>query len=135
VRRQFKLPAADEKWLDAAGPEWETVIGTQEQKQVHWVLIHEVVVPEGYTVGTVSVALEIPPAYPDAQIDMAYFLPALARKDGRAINSPAERVIDGRPWQRWSRHRTPANPWRAGEDDVSTHMALVMDWLRRELGR
>lgn len=131
MRRNFQLPAADERWLDAAGRPWETVI----EGQARWLVIHEFQVPDGYAVVRVSVALSIPATYPDTQIDMVYFRPALERRDGRAIHSPAMQTILGEPWQRWSRHRTAENPWRTGEDDVSTHMALVLDWLRKELGR
>ena len=56
----------------------------------------------------------IPPLYPDAQIDMAYFKPFLARTDGRAIQNLTECVIQREKWQRWSRHRTQQNPWRMG---------------------
>jgi hypothetical protein len=39
----------------------------------------------------------------------------------------------GRQWQQWSRHRTAASAWRPGEDDLSTHMPCVQDWLAAEL--
>lgn len=131
MRRDFQLPAVDERWLDAAGRPWEAAV----ENQSRWLLIHEFPVPDGYTVARVSVALSLAATYPDTQIDMVYFRPALDRRDGRAIHAPAAQTILGEQWQRWSRHRTPENPWRAGEDDVSTHMALVLDWLRKELGR
>jgi hypothetical protein len=35
-------------------------------------------------------------------------------------------------FQQWSRHRTQQNAWRPGEDDISTYLSLVDDWLRRE---
>ncbi|MBX9746205.1 MAG: hypothetical protein K2X34_04840, partial [Hyphomonadaceae bacterium] len=53
--------------------------------------------------------------------------------DGRAIGALAHDDFDGKTWQRWSRHRTPANRWRPGIDGLSTHFALVQEWLAREL--
>jgi hypothetical protein len=63
---------------------------------------------------------------------MVYVLPHLARKDGVGINNLSGQSIDGTDWQRWSRHRTGANPWRPGVDDLSTHLFLVDDWFARE---
>ena len=89
--------------------------------------------PDGYTIARADVNVRIDPGYPDAQIDMAYFSPALVRSDGRAIGATAGDTFDGKVWQRWSRHRTGANPWRPGLDGLATHFALVRDWLAREL--
>ena len=77
----------------------------------------------------------IPDNYSDSQIDMVYFNPHLARADGRAIGALATQTIAGVSWQRWSRHRTGANPWRPGVDDVASHLALVDEWLRREFSK
>lgn len=63
---------------------------------------------------------------------MVYFFPALQRSDGKAIGGLTPHTILGQQWQRWSRHYTPANPWRVGEDDLSTHLTLIDHWLRRE---
>jgi hypothetical protein len=71
--------------------------------------------------------------YPEAQIDMAYFLPALVRGDGGAIRQLSDHRLDGKVWQRWSRHRTAENPWQPGVDCLETHMLLVSVWLVREL--
>ena len=40
--------------------------------------------------------------------------------------------VDGKDFQQWSRHRTTESPWRPGEDDLSSHLVLVDDWLERE---
>jgi hypothetical protein len=64
---------------------------------------------------------------------MVYFHPPLARKDGKAIGATqATQALDGKSFQRWSRHRTPAHPWIPGQDDLSTHIALIEEWLSRE---
>ena len=128
LRKQFALAEGDRACLDAKARPWETVL----ERRARWLLVHDVPVPDGYAVQRVTVALNVPAGYPDAQIDMAYFYPHLRRADGKAIAALAEQVIDGRRFQRWSRHRTATNPWRPGVDDVCTHLALVSDWLERE---
>lgn len=128
-RCQFNLPAEDREHLEARGLPWETLLEGRKQ----WFLVHDFPVPEGYNHETVSVALLLPSSYPTAEINMAYFSPALMRTDGKPIRqTQATMQIDGKSWQRWSRHRTRANPWRPGVDGVATHLGLVEDWLERE---
>lgn len=81
------------------------------------------------------VNLRIESGYPEAQIDMAYFYPDLRRSDGTALKAIASDSFDGKQWQRWSRHRTPQNPWRPGIDNVSTHLSAVQSWLKLELNK
>lgn len=131
MRRQFILPERDREYLDACGLPWETVIDARNQ----WLLVHDFPVPDGYNTKKVIAALMIAPGYPDGQLDMIYFYEPLARADGRAIKALADQQLAGKIFQRWSRHRTAANPWRPGEDDVSTHLALVEGWLEKELKR
>lgn len=100
---------------------------------LQWLLIHKFPIPSGYNVECAMAALQIPPSYPDAQIDMVYFHPQLARVDGRAIPNLTDQPLDGKTFQRWSRHRQGETPWRVGVDDVGTHLLLVEEWLRREL--
>ena len=128
MRRHFALPEADEEFLNSSGLRWETLL----QSGVRWLLVHDFTVPPGYNVATVTVALRIETGYPDAQLAMAYFFPALARGDGRPIGALSSQPLDGKTFQRWSRHRTGENPWRPGIDDVSTHLMLVENWFRRE---
>lgn len=129
MRRQFDLPSFDTDYLGSIGLDWETIV----EGPGRWLLIHKWPVPTGYTVENTTVALQIPPGYPEAQIDMAYFFPALARKDSQPIGrTESAQALDGKSFQRWSRHRTNEAPWRPGEDDVATHMGLVDDWLERE---
>lgn len=129
MRRQFQLPESDELYLKVLGLDWETVI----EAQVRWLLVHDRPVPSGYNHAKVLTALIIPPGYPDAQLDMVYFFPQLVRADGGRIGGLSSRTFDGKNWQQWSRHRTPQNPWRPGEDDITGHFILVDHWLRREL--
>ena len=128
-RRQFKLPEEDVESIEAGAFPWETVVDGGAK----WLIIHSYPIPEGYNHHTADLALRIPPSYPDDQIDMVYFSPPLALTSGRVIGQLSGVTIDGKGYQQWSRHRTPANPWRAGLDDIGTHLLQVDDWLRREL--
>jgi len=133
LRREFRLPETDVAGLDDGGFHWETV---KAGNDAAWMLVHGYRVPSGYNVEAVSVAVQIPGGYPTAQLDMAFFHPPLSRKDGRGIpNTEATANIDGKSWQRWSRHYTPANPWIPGEYNVLTHLVLVKHWLEREFQR
>jgi hypothetical protein len=129
ARRQFSLPKEDLDWLEGRGLRYELV----HENGVSRVLIADWPVPAGYDRTVVDVNVRIESGYPDTQIDMAYVFPALSRVDRRAVRAVCAEVFDGRTWQRWSRHRTPANPWRPGVDNLATHFALVDDWLIREL--
>lgn len=134
MRRQFQLQAQDEQFLDAAGLPWEALVEEGNSHGKRWLLVKGFHVPDGYTHSAVDLAISIVPAYPDAQLDMAWFHPHLARRDGTVPGAVGGGyVIDGRDWQRWSRHRTGVNPWRPGLDDVSTHVGLIREWLAREL--
>ena len=127
-RRQFALPADDLAWLEGSGLPFELVV-----EGVPRVVVYGIKLPAGYTAPHVDAHVRIEPGYPDTQIDMVYFYPAVARSDGRPIGAIAAEGFDGKTWQRWSRHRTPANPWRPGIDSLATHFALVENWLVREL--
>ncbi len=129
MRRQFALPSEDMEWLESQQLRYELV----SEGGAPRVIVHDFPVPPGYNVGSVAVNVRIEPGYPDSQIDMVYFYPALARVDGRALTAISNDNFDGKTWQRWSRHRTPANPWRPGIDNLATHFALIQDWLAREL--
>lgn len=128
--RDFRLPIADEEYLNGLGHTWEAMRDGQNQ----WLVIQGWKVPEGYNSTLVDLALLIPTNYSDSQIDMVYFKPPLARLDGKEIKNLSVETIAGGIWQRWSRHRTAQNPWRVGIDDVASHLGLVDEWLRRELG-
>ena len=131
LRQQFALPEDDEAHLDARGLPWETIISQGER----WLLVHDFPVPSGYDHRTVTVAVQITAGYPTAALDMVYVHPSLARSDGRPIGALTAMIIDGKAFQRWSRHRTNENPWRPGIDDVATHLGLVEEWFAREFRR
>lgn len=127
-RRQFPLPAEDMKFLDDYGLPWETIAeGSQ------WVLIHQFPLPQGYNHSSATAAVRLETGYPKSPLDMVYFFPSLARVDQKPIlATQATQAIDGKNFQRWSRHRTSENPWRIGLDNLGTHVILIEDWLDRE---
>lgn len=127
TRRHFKLSADDTQYLESTGLTWETFVDAGQQ----WVLLRSRPLPVGYAPPVADVALALT-GYPDAQIDMAFFCPAVAC--GHVVPNLSERPLDGRVFQQWSRHRTPEDPWRPGIDDIASHLGLVDHWLERELG-
>lgn len=127
LQRAFLLPAADQDYLNTHGFRWETVADNHQ-----WLLIHDWQLPAGYQHSKVTLGFMIPPNYPDSQLDMVYVDPSLARIDNKPINALTAHAIQGRNFQRWSRHRTEANPWRRGLDGVATQLSLVDEWFRRE---
>jgi len=129
LRRDFDLLPEDAQFLDEYGLPWETVVDGSQ-----WVLVHQFSSQhEGYNHATVTVAIRLDTGYPNTQLDMVYVLPALARKDGQPINmTNRTQTIDGKTYQRWSRHRSGKNPWKPGQDGIGSHIFLIEDWFARE---
>lgn len=128
LRREFDLLPEDEEFLNEYGLPWEAVVDGSP-----WILIHDFPTGKGYNHATVTAAIRLETGYPDTQLNMVYFFPALARLDGKPIGATqATQQIDGKAFQRWSRHRTGQNPWVAGRDNLGTHIILIEDWLERE---
>ena len=128
LRRAFELLPGDRQFLEQYGLPWETVVDGSQ-----WVLIHDFPTHADYNHATVTAAIRLETGYPNTQLDMVYFHPPLARKDGKAIGATeATQALDGKNFQRWSRHRTATHPWVPGQDDLSTHVALIEEWLSRE---
>jgi hypothetical protein len=128
MRRQFQLAEEDETCLTARSTYWEAII----ENTTKWVIVPDFAIPDGYNLRAASAAMRILPSYPDDQIDMVYFYPALALNNGRAIRQLTLCQIDGKQYQQWSRHRRPGE-WRSGIDNICTHMLQVDDWLQKEL--
>jgi hypothetical protein len=129
ARRHFALPSDDVAFLDSLGLRWEALAEAGN----FWVVIYGVPLPPGFTEGTTDVAIQIMPGYPTSQLDMAYFNPPVLRRDGRVIAcANAVQNLDGRTWQRWSRHRTGATAWVPGEDNLERHFMFMQDWWSRE---
>lgn len=129
LRRQFDITEEDVEALNAAGFQWESL----KDPSGTWLIIHDFTLPACFSGGETTVAISIPSGYPTAALDMAYFHPAIVRVDGATIpNTEASIQVDGRKWQRWSRHYTSANPWKPGEYNTVTHLHLVRHWIDKE---
>lgn len=130
LRREFHLLTGDESYLDDNHSDWETVVDGRRR----WLLISDFELPAGYTVSTVMLSIEIPPTYPKAQLDMFYTDSPLALESGRAIAATQAHVmIEGKKFQRWSRHRGAASRWNPSTDSVATHLALVEGAILKEV--
>ena len=130
ARRQFHLLPTDEAGLANRQYEWETVIDGGRR----WLILQKVQLPQGYDFSEVNIAVEVPQSYPMGELDMFYCDPHLNRIDGKPI--PQTQVIEnieGRGYQRWSRHRGVLAPWRPGADNVLTHLTLIDAALLREV--
>ncbi|MCX4141121.1 multiubiquitin domain-containing protein [Paraburkholderia sp. SEWSISQ10-3 4] len=131
-RFDFALLESDEEFLNRHYASWETRLDDQRR----WLLIHNFAVPSGYTTQRITLALEVPSNYPQAQIDMFYAHPAIALVSRQVIAATEATVqIDGKTYQRWSRHRGGAAPWRPETDNVVTHLALVESALAKEVAQ
>ena len=125
-RRDYILPPDDTEYLNNTFPGWESIEGG-------WVLIPNYPLPAGFTVAHTTVAIQIPPAYPEGQLDMAYFYPSVLRADGKYIpNTDVMQTIDGKAFQRWSRHYLSGS-WRPNIDNIATHLLAVDGWFERAL--
>jgi hypothetical protein len=129
-RRMFALLDADEAYLDRLGLKWETIV----EKERRWLLIHDYLLPAGYTVATTMLALEIPTDYPGSQIYGFYAYPPLALVSAREIDRTQMRgTLLGVEFHGWSRYR-PSEPWDPAKDNVVTQLALVDAALAKEVG-
>ena len=67
---------------------------------------------------------------------MVYFYPVLSLNSGKKIHAAEARMtIQGKTYQRWSRHFTPSAPWRPEEDSLETYILMIQSWLRKEVLR
>jgi hypothetical protein len=126
ARRAFRLPEEDEAYLNSLGLRWEAV-----ESKGKWLLIHEHPLPAGYAPLVATMAIRIEGGYPPGKLDMVYFLPAIARVDGKTIPALSTQELDGATFQRWSRHYG----WRDGIDSLVTHHLRCKSWLVDELKR
>jgi hypothetical protein len=127
LRRQFVLPEDDVRFLDGRATPWEAAVlgGTQ------WLLIHGFTLPGGFSVPAVTVAIRIVAGYPAAALDMVYVSPPVARQDGKPIACLSITSLDGQQFQQWSRHYSPAHPWRADIDNIESHVRAAEEWFAR----
>ena len=130
ARRDFAMLEADEAFLNRRFPEWEAVLEDGRR----WLVIPSYPVPMEYRIAEAVLALEIPPPYPSAQVDMFYIAPPLTLPGGgEPPATGARQSIGGTSFQRWSRHRGNEYPWNPALDNIVTHLALVESALAKEV--
>ncbi len=131
LRRDFELPKGDVLFLDSLGNVWEAIMDGNGQA----VVIRQFSLPDGLVPGSVDLMIRVPPHYPVAALDMFYLAPGVSRSDRRPIPQLVTQNFAGRSWQRWSRHRVQGQQWRAGIDNLATHMHLVQTALHLETAK
>ena len=128
LRADFAMLPQDGEHLEHLGLHWETLVDGGRR----WLIVRGYPLPPGYNAPAADIAVEVPVAYPGSQLDMFYCHPPLALQSGGVIAQTQQlETITGRPFQRWSRHRT----WDAARDTLATHLALVDELLRCEVGQ
>lgn len=126
-RREFVLPEDDVEYLTGLGLPWDAVVEGGAQ----WLLVHGYALPLGFNVAAATLGIRIVPGYPAAALDMIYVSPPLSRLDNGAIGALSPCSICGAQFQQWSRHYTPANPWRPNLDSVGSHLRAAEEWFRK----
>lgn len=130
LKRAFPLRDKDEAYLAQSEFKLETIVEDGRR----WAILRDFSLPVGYTDEVADIAVEIPPTYPAAQLDMFYCHPHLALKSGRAIpQTEARQIIEGQSYQRWSRHRQGDTTWNPAKDSIITHLAIIAESLTREV--
>ena len=127
-RVEFALLPQDEQHLDQLDLRWETLVDAGRR----WLVMRNYSLPPGYRWPVADIAIEVPVSYPTAQLDMFYCHPPLILPSGAAIpqTQHVERIT-GLPFQRWPRHRQ----WDPARDTLASHLALIDESLRREVGQ
>ena len=121
----FPLPDDDTEYLNAHFPGWTQM--TEGSKR--GLIIPNYPLPDGYTPDKSDLMLIIPTDYPAGKIDMFYFDPHVARKNGKDIGALNDESHFWRNWQRWSRHYD----WTPGVDSIVSHISFVHEQLKSEL--
>lgn len=127
----IELPKGDSDFITAC----EYKVDSIKEGNLNWLIFRDFKIPNGYNVKVADAAILIPPHYPATQLDMIYFNPPLARKDGKQISTLSNQTIEGKTYQRWSRHRTPLNKWNPEIDDIQSHLDLMKSCLIAEFAK
>jgi hypothetical protein len=125
------LPNSDREWLESLGWSYEEVVENNPPSK-RGVIIRGFLLPQGkFQVDRATLMIQIPQGYPDANLDMFWFEPALyLAPSQRQPNCTITETHFGATWQRWSRHYK-AGAWRPGIDDLSTHIDMVVQELKK----
>ena len=123
---QNLLPSSDQEFLTNKDYEFEVLEETGKLQLV----IKNFSLPKAYQPQNVNILIEIPPGYPNAQLDMFWTYPEVKLLNGNLpLTSQHHQTFHGNSWQRWSRHLTSA--WRPGIDNLRTFLTAI----RKELNK
>jgi len=125
------LPTEDVETLTARGLKAGAKIVGNEI----FLVIESYPVPEGYDHDTTNVLLRLPRQWPDGRPDMFWTEPHLKvvatsnwpNASGHLMN------LDGRQWQRWSRHYK--DRWKPGIDRLVNLLTIVRREMNKDVGR
>lgn len=130
IRRDFSLLAKDENHLNRRQLSWETMIEGQRR----WLILRAFPLPRGYDHDAVDIAIDVPPTYPSAEIDMFFCEPHLTCSNGAVPPKTTARVsIENKSYQQWSRHLRGVTRWNSQTDSIISHLALVEEALLQEV--
>lgn len=121
----MRLPDVDAHFLHRE----EIAYRTFEEGSMLNVELLEFTLPAGLSANTASVLIRLSSNYPDAAPDMWWVIPHLTTAHGAEIAATQViETIDGRSWQRWSRH-LDAGAWRPGVDSLESYFRLLQTEL------
>lgn len=140
MSKKIVLPKIDQDFLENIGLPYRLI---PHGGSVHLVLSNVGINPKYYLVDGITadkpvcqLMMKLPPGYPNSQIDMTYFYPALKVVDSRRIRNVGVNTgfgTDGNAWQMWSRHRTGESTWDPRRDCIATHLMYTDSFLKREV--
>lgn len=127
---QFEVLQKDSEYLKQVFGDFRTIIDQGRR----WLIVENYELPEGYSHKQITLALEIPSLYPQAEIDMFYTCPRIYLPNGVTPScTEVDQIIEGKIYQRWSRHRSQVSQWNPAIDSVVTHFSLIEESLLREV--
>lgn len=130
ICNNFEILEKDSEYLKQAFGNFKTIVEVSRR----WLIVDNYKLPEGYNHQNISIAIEIPIAYPQAEIDMFYTYPRIKLANGLNPScTEVDQSIEGKAYQRWSRHRSSLSSWNPVVDSVMTHFALIEESIIREV--
>lgn len=116
-QKPFSLPRRDERYLSNKNIRYDLLTGENNEKIIIFKQVP--LPPHKFNFTTADVLVILPDGYPDCPTDMFYTDPWLKLSGTNAYPKAADQSysLNGKSWQRWSRHN---NQWRPGIDGIKT---------------
>ena len=130
LRQDFDLHEEDIQFLDSLNLEWEAV----QDGNARAIILHGFLMPQPFQPTKVNLKIKMPNDYSSgAALDMFFTDTLVKRTDGKPIKALTEAaVFNGTKWWQWSRHYPKGTKWRAGTDNLGTHISFVQHVLDAE---